>query len=183
MGQGSQGGRQFQLPRLTPPATQRPSRDGAASVAPAIAKQDLHSQVESQQEERTMPGQKKTRAAGMKKKPIRLMYRQIDPIHDHDKRMMGATTRRRYASWPRAYRAMLKFAEEYPNFEWWLQEDLVRRGPHSWSQMCADCEKWGVTPVADEPGVARCVRCGAEAPEQARPTRTEPVCRGADATE
>ena len=126
-----------------------------------------------------MPGQKKTRAAGMKRKPIKLMYRQLDPIHEMDKRLMGATTRRRYASWPRAYKAMLKFAEEFPHWEWWLQEDLVRRGIHSWSQMCADCEKWGVTPVDDEPGVARCVRCGAEAPEQARPTRTEPVYRGA----
>jgi len=129
-----------------------------------------------------MPGQKRTRAAGMKKKPIKLMYRQLDPIHEMDKRLMGATTRRRYASWSRAYKAMLKFAEEFPNWEWWLAEDLVRRGSHSWSQMCAECEKWGVTPVDDEPGAARCVRCGADAQQQARPVKTKPIYRGGNAT-
>lgn len=120
-----------------------------------------------------MTGQKKSRAAGMKKKPIRLVYRQIDPIHAMDKHLMGATTRRRYASWPRAYKAMLKFAEEYPMWEWWLQEDLVRRGPHSWSQMCADCE-WCNSRLTMSPawlGASGAAQRPRSRPVQPRPSR------------
>lgn len=126
------------------------------------------------------------RAGRRAKKPIRLVHRQVEAIHDADYRLMyRPTTRRRYSQWAQAWKGMLDHVFRYPHWEFWLEEDLIRepelgrrrRGepdPGGWSQVCRKCDRWGVRRLA--PWQARCIHCGGEGTWMAAPTTTEPRC-------
>lgn len=131
---------------------------------------------------RNMAGQPQQRRylrpPGWRYKPIKLRCRQVMAIHDADYRLMIAPcTKRRYSSWPYAWDALLRHVDKYPDFEWWLEEDLVRCRDtgRKWSQVCKECLQWGVAPPAQgDRALPRCRRCGREAQPVDEPIRTPP---------